>query len=295
MRRALPSLNALRTFEAVAREGSFTRAAEELNVTQSAVSRMVRALEDHLGLALFHRAGRQISLTEDGSYYADKIANALDMLETASRELTDTHAGRGTLSIGMLPSFGTKWLLPRLLSFQQLNPELAVNVRSSDGDLDFARERIDVAIRFGYGNWPDARSEPLMSEELQVVCSPRIMDGPYPLTDYSQLARHRLIVHSSRREAWDHWLQAVGSTRAGLKWGLELEHFFMVLQAVKAGLGVGLLPSFLVADDIANENLIAPFPVRVVSPGGYYLVVPRDKSDLPRVQAFRQWVLAQVE
>lgn len=295
MRRSLPSLNALRSFEAAARQGSFTHAARELNVTQSAVSRMVRALEDHLGLPLFHRAGRQISLTAEGTYYADKIASALDMLETASREMTDTHAGRGTLSIGMVPSFGTKWLLPRLVSFQQLHPELKVNVESSEGGLDFARQRTDVAIRFGYGNWLDAHSEPLMSEELQVVCSPRIMDGPYPLTDYAQLDRHHLIVHSARPEAWDHWLQAVGRNRSGLTWGLQIEHYFMVLQAVKAGLGVGLLPTFLATDDIASGNVIAPFPVRVESPGGYYLVTPRDKIDLPRVQAFHDWVLAQVE
>ena len=255
---------------------------------------MVGTLEEHLGLPLFTRAGRQIALTADGSYYAEKIAGALDMLETASQELTDTHAGRGTLSIGM-SSFGTKWLLPRLVSFRQLHPDLAVNVRSSEGDLDFGRERIDVAIRFGYGNWPDTQSVPLMSEELQVVCSPRIMDGSYPLTEHSQLARHPLIVHSTRPEAWDHWLQAVGCSRKGLTWGLQMEHFFMVLQAVKAGLGVGLLPTFLVAKDIARGNVIAPFSDRVESPGGYYLVTPRGKADLPRVQAFRKWVLAQVE
>lgn len=293
MSRALPSLNALRTFEAVSRHGSFTNAAEELNVTQSAVSRMIKGLEEHLELQLFRREGRQIRLTENGIYYAEKISKAMDILEIASRELVDTQAGRGTLSIGMLPTFGTKWLLPRLNAFLQMHPELTVDITSSDGALDFTEERIDLAIRFGYGNWSNARSEALMSEELQVVCSPRIMDGPYPLTGYDQLWRHSLIVHSSRAGMWNHWLQAVGASAEGLTWGLRLEHFYMVLQAAKSGLGIGLLPSYLAADDIANGSLIAPFPVRVVSPGGYYLVTPWDKTDLPRVQAFRTWVLGQ--
>lgn len=294
MNRSLPSLKALRTFEAVSRHGSFTNAADELNVTQSAVSRMIKALEEHLDLQLFERAGRQIRLTEDGSYYSEKIAKAMDMIEIASRELVDTKAGRGTLSVGMLPTFGTKWLLPRLNAFLQLHPELTLDIRSSDGELDFAQERLDVAIRFGFGNWPGARSEALMSEELQVVCSPRVMDGPYPLTDYDQLRRHSLIVHSTRPGTWSHWLQAVGVNPEGLTRGLRLEHFYMVLQAAKSGLGVGLLPSYLAADDVASGSLIAPFPVRVVSPGGYYLVTPYDKTDLLRVQAFRAWVMDQV-
>ncbi|MBD3624479.1 MAG: transcriptional regulator GcvA [Rhodobacteraceae bacterium] len=294
MSRTLPSLNALRTFEAVSRHGSFTNAADELNVTQSAVSRMIKGLEEHLELQLFERAGRQIKLTGDGVYYSEKISKAMDILEVASRELVNTRAGRGTLSIGMLPTFGTKWLLPRLGSFMQLHPELTVDITSSDGELDFSTERIDVAVRFGYGDWPGARAEPLMSEELKVVCSPRIMDGPYPLTDYGQLRRHNLIAHSTRPGTWAHWLQAVGASTDGYDKPLRLEHFYMVLQAAKSGLGVGLLPSYLAEDDIANGSLTAPFPVRVVSPGGYYLVTPWDKTDLPRVKAFREWVMDQV-
>jgi LysR family glycine cleavage system transcriptional activator len=294
MSRSLPSLNDLRTFEAVSRHGSFTSAAEELNVTQSAVSRMIKGLEEHLELKLFERTGRQIRLTEDGTYYSEKISKAMDILEVASRELVDTRAGRGILSIGMLPTFGTKWLLPRLGAFMQLHPELTLDVTSCDGAVDFSSQRIDVAILFGYGNWNGAQAEPLMSEELKVVCSPRIMDGPYPLTDHDQLRRHNLIAHSTRPGTWTHWLQAVGANTDGYDKPLRLEHFYMVLQAAKSGLGIGLLPSYLADDDIANGSLTAPFPARVVSPGGYYLVTPWDKTDLPRVKAFREWVMGQV-
>lgn len=175
--------------------------------------------------------------------------------------MIDTKAGRGILSVGMSPTFGTRCLLARMTSFQQLYPDLTVDIRISDGKLDFSQDRFDVAIRFGYGNWDEARCEPLMSEEMQVVCSPRIMVGPYPLTDNSQLNRHRL---------------------------------FMALQAVKSGFGTGLLPAYLCANDVASGSLITPFPVRVGGPGAYYLVTPWEKMELPRVRVFRQWVLAQM-
>ncbi len=165
---------------------------------------------------------------------------------------------------------------------------------SSDGPLDFAKEKIDVAIRFGFGQWPDAVAEPLMSEELVVVCSPRIMDGPYPLINYADLARHKLIIHSTRPEAWDHWFRSTGTDITDMHWGLGLEHFFMVLQAAVSGLGVALLPTFLVEEDLRSGNLIAPFPSRVGSPGGYYLVTPNGKTDFQRVRAFRNWLIAKV-
>ncbi|MBI1415640.1 MAG: transcriptional regulator GcvA [Limimaricola sp.] len=293
-RRTLPSLNALRTFEVVARMNSFTKAAAELNVTQGAASRMVRSLEEFFDMPLFHRRSRQIELTDEGRYLAELVTDALNQLEAGTAELLETRAGSGTLSIGMLPTFGTCWLIPRLSSFQQAHPEITVNLRTSDGPLDFAREKVDVAVRFGYGNWPDAIAEPIMSEELVVVCSPRIMDGPYPLTDYSDLARHKLIIHSTRPEAWEHWFLATGTDSSAMQWGLRLEHFFMVLQAAISGLGVALLPTFLVRNDIRAGNLHAPFPIRVDSPGGYYLVTPHAKQDLRRVKLFRRWLIEHV-
>jgi LysR family glycine cleavage system transcriptional activator len=288
--RTLPSLNALRTFESVARLNSFTLAAQELNVTQSAASRMVRSLEEYLDLPLFTRRSRIIELTDNGRFYAKAISDALTLLEASTTEIMTTRAGAGTLTIGILPTFGTKWLLPRLTSFRQLHPHLTLNITSSDGDLDFRKHQIDVAVRFGFGNWPDAVAEPLISEELQVVCSPRIMDGPYPLVDYDMLRRHDLLIHSTRPNAWDHWFRSTGVDASRMRWGLRLEHFFMVLQAAISGLGVALLPTFLVADQIKSGNLVAPFSVRVGGPGGYYLVTPSSKADLPRVKAFRQWM-----
>lgn len=293
--RILPSLNSIRTFEAVARYNSFTRAAEELNVTQSAASRLVKSLEDYLQVALFIRKSRRIELTDQGRFYEHLVRDALDRIEAGTVELISTHEGSGTLSIGMLPTFGTRWLVPRLPTFQAKHPEISLNIVSSDGDLDFVKERIDVAIRFGHGNWPDAIVDPLMSEEIMVVCSPKLMEGEHPILTYRSLQHHRLIRHSTRPNGWEHWFRSVGAPYQEQNWGPSLEHFFMIIQAAIAGLGVALLPSFLVEDDIRSGALVSPFPVRVSGPGAYYLVTSAAKSELPRVKLFRKWLLEQLE
>lgn len=292
--RLLPSLNAIRTFEAVARHNSFTRAAEELNVTQSAASRLVRSLEEYLQVPLFTRQSRRIELTDQGRFYNELVRDSLDLIEAGTVELISSKEGKGTLSIGMLPTFGTRWLLPRLPSFQEAHPEISLNIISSDGELDFTRERIDVAIRFGHGQWTDAIIDPLMSEEIMVVCSPRLMQGDHPITSYDSLRYHRLIRHSTRPDSWEHWFRSVGANRQDQQWGPSLEHFFMVIQAAIAGLGVALLPSFLVEDDIRAGNLVTPFGDRIAGPGAYYLVTSSAKSELPRVKVFRRWLLDQL-
>jgi LysR family transcriptional regulator, glycine cleavage system transcriptional activator len=294
-RRVLPSLNALRTFEAVARHNSFTRAAEELNVTQSAASRLVHSLEEYLEVSLFTRRSRRIQLTDQGLYYSRLVSRSLDLLEAGTVELMSSRAGKGTLSVGMLPTFGTRWLLPRLPSFQKLYPDVSVNVVSSDGELDFTHERIDIAIRFGHGQWSDALIDPLMSEEVQVVCSPVLLENGPPLTSPSQLGNYRLIDHSTRPDSWEYWFRSIGSELPPINWGPRLEHFFMIIEAAKAGLGMALLPTFLIKQEMLNGELISPFPERVAGPGAYYLITPETKAGLPRVMAFREWVLDQLK
>lgn len=293
-RRVLPSLNALRTFEAVARHNSFTRAAEELNVTQSAASRLVHSLEDYLELPLFTRRSRRIQLTDQGEYYSRLVSRSLDLIEAGTVELMASRAGEGTLSVGMLPTFGTRWLLPRLPTFQKLYPDISVNVVSSDGDLDFTRERIDIAIRFGHGQWSDAIVDPLMSEEVQVVCSPMLLDAATPLQRPVDIAKYRLIDHSTRPQSWEHWFRSVGAEMPQIKWGPRLEHFFMIIEAAKAGLGMALMPTFLIEEELRSGTLVAPFNSRVSGPGAYYLITPQIKAGLPRVMAFRRWVLDQL-
>lgn len=293
-RRLLPSLNALRTFEAVARHSSFTRAAEELDVTQSAASRLVASLENYLQVPLFSRRSRRIELTDQGRFYNQLVRESLDLMEAGTIELISSREGKGTLSIGMLPTFGTRWLLPRLPSFQEAYPEISLNIISSDGELDFTKERIDVAIRFGHGNWPDAIVDLLMGEQIQLVCSPKLMQGPHPITSLDDLIHHRLIRHSTRPNSWEHWFRAVGKGRPEVQWGPSLEHFFMIIEAAIAGLGVALLPSFLIADEIQKGTLVEPLPTSVVGPGAYYLVTSAAKAELPRVKTFRAWILGNI-
>jgi DNA-binding transcriptional LysR family regulator len=290
-RRLLPSLNALRSFEAVARHQSFTKAAVELNVTQGAASRQVRSLEAFLRLPLFERTSRRIDLTQHGRFYAALVKDALDRIEAGTVELITARKGTGALSIGMLPTFGTRWLIPRLSSFQELHPAILLNLVSNDGPLDFAAQQIDVAVRFGHGEWPDAIADPLMAEEIVVVCSPATMTGPQPLTSLEALRHHRLLQHTTRPDAWDHWFRAVDFHPNDLHWGPSFEHFFMIIQAAIAGLGVALLPLLLIEEELQKELLTAPFPVRVAGPGAYYLVTPKAKYELPSVRTFRDWIV----
>jgi LysR family transcriptional regulator, glycine cleavage system transcriptional activator len=290
-RRLLPSLNALRSFEAVARHQSFTKAAVELNVTQGAASRQVRSLEAFLEQPLFERASRQIILTQPGIFYAALVKEALDRIEAGTVELISAREGGGTLSIGMLPTFGTRWLIPRLMSFQEQHPEIVLNLVSNDGPLDFATQRIDVAVRFGHGDWSDAVADPLMAEEITVVCSPALMSGADPLTSLDALRHHRLLQHTTRPEAWEHWFRAVDFRPTDVHWGPRLEHFFMVIQAAIAGLGVALLPRLLIEDEVQNGVLVVPFPKRVAGPGAYYVVTPKAKYELPRIRTFREWII----
>jgi DNA-binding transcriptional LysR family regulator len=290
-RRMLPSLNALRSFEAVARHQSFTKAAVELNVTQGAASRQVRSLEAFLEQPLFERTSRQIILTQQGTFYAALVKEALDRIEAGTVELIAAREGGGTLSIGMLPTFGTRWLIPRLMSFQEQHPEIVLNLVSNDGPLDFGSQKIDVAVRFGHGEWSDTIADPLMAEEIAVVCSPTLMAGPHPLTSLDALKHHRLLQHSTRPDAWNHWFRAMDFRPTDVHWGPWLEHFFMVIQGAIAGLGVALLPRLLIDDEIRTGTLIAPFPKRVAGPGAYYVVTPKAKYELPRIRTFREWIV----
>lgn len=152
---------------------------------------------------------------------------------------------------------------------------------------------VDTAVHFGYGDWPGHVAVSIMSEDLQVVCSPRITDDPYPLVDYDMLTRHPLIRHGTRPRSREHWFRSTGIDPTHMNWGLQVESYFMVLQAAISGLGVTRLPTILPEPDLAAGNLVAPYPVRVKNPGAFYLVTPEDKQDLPRVRAFQHWIKAE--
>ena len=290
-RRLLPSLSALRTFEAVARHESFTVAAAELNVTQSAASRQVRSLEEFLELPLFRRTSRRSELTQGGRYYFDLVREALDRMEAGTRELIATRKGGGTLTVGMLPTFGTRWLIPRLDRFRERHPDILINAISTDGQFAVDAPKLDVAVQFGTGAWPDAVSEPLLAEEIVIACSPSLLEGPRPLRDLADLRNFTLLNHSTRDHAWPHWFRSVGFNQEEARWGPSFEHFFMLIQAAQSGMGVALLPRILIEEELSRGVLVAPLPVRVNGPGAYYLVTPKAKQNMARVKLFRAWIL----
>ncbi len=287
-RRLLPSLTAIRTFEAVARSMSFTDAAAELNVTQSAASRQVRALEQFIGVPVFARGKRGLVLTDEGAAYAAAVKAALDAVELATLQVMANERGGGVLTVGTLPTFAIRWLIPRLGDFAVAHPRITVNLVSGDGPVAPGMGE-DVALRFGDGSWPDYDAYRLgLSEVMVVVCSPetaaRIGSPP-------DLREHVLLRHLTRPGAWPQWLAAAGLPDLD-PGGPSFEHFFMVIQAAVAGLGVALLPRFLIEDELRSGALVMPLSASTIYDGGYYLICQRGRAELPKVRAFRDWLLA---
>jgi len=295
MRRTLPSLMALQCFEAAVRHLSFTRAAEELNLTQSAVSRQIRALEDFLGRALFERVKQRLVLTTAGEAYAAAIQDVLDRAEAATLQLMAYSGEGGVLTVAILPTFGSRWLVPRLGDFTACHPDIQLNLVTQVRPFDFDKVDADVAIHFGPALWPGAICHRLMGEEIVPVCAPGLLRGKAVLDDPHELLDYTLLQHTTRPQAWNDWLHAVGiaEVEGGLR-GPRFEHFFMVIQAAVAGLGIAVLPQFLVQDELDKGLLVKAIDKPVPSLHSYYLVHPATKADLYKVRMFRDWVLAQV-
>ena len=292
MRRILPSLVALQCFDAAARQLSFTRAAEELNVTQSAVSRQIRLLEEFLGRALFYRIKQRLVLTGAGEAYARDIRDVLDRAEAATLALMAHSGTSGVLNLAILPTFGSRWLVPRLGSFTTRDPEIQLNLLTRLKPFDFAKEEIDVAIHFGDTSWPGVQYHYLMGEETVPVCSPALLAGK-TLAGPADLAGFTLLQHTTRPNAWADWFEAVGEHPASAGKGPRFEQFYLVIQAALAGLGVAVLPLFLVQDELASGRLVIAVNQPVPSRHSYYLVHP--KTDAYPVTVFKEWLLAQCQ
>jgi DNA-binding transcriptional LysR family regulator len=285
------SLNALRVFEAVARHGSFTRAAAELEVTQSAASRQIKALEQFLGQPLLWRTTRQVELTEQGRFYAHLIRSSLDRIEVGTRELLSGRKGGGSLSIGLPSALGARWLIPRLSTFADDHPEIALNLVSSDGLLASGERKIDIALTLGTAAWPDAVVERLMTEQMLVVCSPELANGNRPIASPESLGDHRLLQMSGRSDLWTDWFNLAGLDAEQFQRGPTMECFALLAEAAATGLGVALLPRLLIESDLASGRLVAPLQPSFVANQAYYLVIPKPRAALPRVDVFRQWLL----
>ena len=290
-RRLLPSTSALAAFESVARLGSFSSAADELSLTQGAISRQISGLEDQLGILLFERSSRGVQLTEAGRAYAKAIGAALAQIRTASLQaMTKRHGD--TLNLAMLPTFGTRWLLPRIPRFVSAHPEITLNFATRIGIFDFEQDGLDVAIHIGQPNWPGAECTFLMDEMVAPVCSPEFL-RQNPVSKPEDLAGLPLLHMASRPGAWTHFLEAVGVQGVPAP-GMRFEQFASVAQACSAGLGVALMPLFLIEAELQSGTLVEAYPQQVRSPSSYYLVAPVTRMDLKPVALFRAWLIEEV-
>jgi LysR family glycine cleavage system transcriptional activator len=293
-RRLVPSLAALVAFEASARLGSFTRAAEELNLTQGAISRQIKLLEDQLGITLFERVRQRIIITEAGAYYAGEIRQTLDRFAAATAQAISFRTAGGILRLGLLPTFGTKWLIPRLPDFFSRHRGVTINFSSHIRQVDFQRDFLDAAVHFGEPEWPGVVLHRLFGEELIPVASPKLIKRD-KIKKPEDLKQGTLLVQATRPEAWTSWFARVGLTAVEPPSMLVFEQFAMVLQAAIAELGVALVPKLLVKEEIASGELVELFDQSIIDSKAYFLAYPRERANYPPLVAFRDWLLGQVK
>ncbi len=294
MATTLPSLNGLRAFEAAARHLSFTRAADELNVTQTAVSHLIRRLEEQLDIKLFVRRNRALELTREAQDYLPAVRTAFEDLRRATARLRRPERD-GVLTVSTTASLAAKWLVTRVAGFQEANPGIEVRISTSSHLVDFQREEVDMAVRYGLGSWPGLRANWLMAEDIFPVCSPSLLTGENALRTPADLDHHTLLHASASREDWQLWLTAAGLPASiAARRGLTFDQSFMTSQAAVEGLGVAMGRARLVEADIAAGLLVVPFDVVLPTDAGYYIVAPETTADAPTIALFRQWLIGSV-
>jgi LysR family glycine cleavage system transcriptional activator len=291
MRPRLPPLNTLKAFEAAARHESFTRAAEELFVTQGAVSQQVKALESGLGLKLFNRERQRLIITEAGRDYLTVVRDALDRIAVGTERLLQRQ-NAGVLTVSTSPDFAAKWLVYRLGHFAEAHPEIDLRISATLHHVDFAREEVDLAVRHGDGNWPGLDPVQLSSEQLFAVCSPKLLSSRRKLGKPADILKLPLI-HLDNREDWKKWLRAVGVNDADVSHGPVLNRVSMVIDAAIDGQGVALARTALAAWDLINGRLVRPFAESLPLSKTYWILCPKATSNLPKIVTFRNWLLTE--
>lgn len=298
MARRLPPLNALRVFEAAARHLSFTKAAEELNVTQAAVSHQVKLLEDVLGTSLFRRLNRRLALTEAGQAYLPPLRDAFDQMAAATKRVAQGGDSR-SLRISTIQSFAAKFLMPRMPRFRARHPDIELMISTSTQLVDFRRDDVDVGIRLGRGEYPDLHVTKLMDDFIYPVCSPALLRGPHPLRSAEDLKHHTLLhdaALASEEESptWRNWLRHAGIDGVDATRGPGFSDAAMAIQAAIAGQGVALGRPALVVEDLAAGHLAQPFGPQIRNRYSYYLVCAKANAEQPKQRAFRDWMLEEI-
>jgi LysR family glycine cleavage system transcriptional activator len=290
MNSRLPPLAALRTFEVAARHGNFSRAGAELHITHGAVSHQMKALERELGVALFHRLRRGVELTEPGRALAATVRDALDRI---ARGVADLRApSQRALTVSVLPAFATHWLIPRLADFNRRHPEIDVNIRAGQALADFATEDVDLAVRYGGGQWAGLVAMRLADEDVFPVCSPRFNGGRLPRT-LAALAKARLL--HTPLQPWEAWFRALGVTAPSTVRGMTFSETDLLLRAAIDGLGVALSRRILAQPELDAGRLVRPLRHSVRADRSYFIVYPAAVQPSQRLLMFRDWLLEQAQ
>lgn len=293
MRRKIPSTAALISFEAAARHESFTRAAEELSLTQGAICRQIASLEDFLSVELFRRSRRGVKLTEAGLSYSRRVATQLDAVERDTLSVMGQQ-GANVIELAVVPTFGTQWLLPRLKDFQLKHPEVTVNLTNRTRPFLFADTEFDAAIYFGDADWSGTESHRLMGENPMPVCSPSLLGDHTQLTAQA-IAELPLLQQTTRPYAWRQWFNSQQLNIPRDMTGPRYELFSMLAQAAMHDMGVALIPPFLIQRELAEKRLVVANPQALSSIKAYYLMIPERKIESASLKAFRDWLVNQAQ
>ncbi len=293
MLRRLPSLNALKAFEAAARHESFTRAAEELFVTQGAVSHQVKALEAELGFKLFSRERQRLVITDAGREYLNVVRDAFDRIALGTARLTQRQ-NSGVLTVSTSPDFAAKWLVQRLGRFAESHSEIDLRVSATMHHVDFAREDVDMAVRHGTGDatWSGLHGVRLTTEELFPVCSPHLLAGRNRGQTASGILKLPLL-HLDDHSGWNRWFATAKVQPTKPMQGLVMNRASMVIDAAVNGQGIALARTTLAAWDLINNRLVAPFAETLALSSAYWIVTPQATAELPKIVTFRNWLLAE--
>ncbi|TXH87664.1 MAG: LysR family transcriptional regulator [Rhodoferax sp.] len=293
MRRKIPSLQALACFEAAARHESYTRAAQELALTQGAVSRQISSLEEFLGQSLFRRTRHGVALTERGRDYCQQIAPRLQALEQDTLDAMSTHGSGGTLHLAAVPTFATRWLIPRLPQFHAAHPDITVHIDTRTRPFLFADSGFDAALFAGtpeqIAAWAGTLATRLMPEVVLPVCSPALLQGAIALSP-TDIAALPLLQQSTRPNAWRQWFEATGVQCENALAGARFEQFSMTAAAAACGLGVALVPRLLVDGELARGELVVACELPLPEDRAVYLLQPQRDDARPALGVFAQWL-----
>ena len=293
MGRRLPPLNSLKCFEAAGRLLSFTEAARELNVTQAAISHQIKVIEEFLGVSLFNRYPRRLTLTDQGKALLPDVMEAFDRVSGAVAAINREQYSN-VLSVRLAPSFAAKWLSPRLKYFWLQYPEIDLRLYHAHPAVDFDREAIDIAVTYGKGDWPGVVSEKLLSLDFFPVCSPSFLNTDKPLTDLHNL-RYYALLHDANYECWRDWLALAGIDDIDASRGTIIDDTNVLIQAAIDGQGIALGSTTFVADLLESGRLVKPFDISLVNEFAYYVVYPPEHLKNPAVRAFEEWLLSLVD